>query len=470
MRQVWEPEDLLAAWTLVDADWELVANKSGATRLGFALLLKFFEIEARFPRTADEIPRVAVVYVARQVQVPAEHLASYDWSGRSITYHRVQIREAFGFREATREDETRLSTWLADEVCPVELNAERMREALWARCRHDRIEPPGRVDRIIGAAQATFEEQFCARTVARLSPVSVARLETLLGETDQASPDGDPASVFSQLKADPGRVSLETLLREIDKLHQLQAIGLPTGLFADASEKLLAAWRARAAVEYPAWMRRHPEPVRVTLLAVLCWTRTVEIIDALVELLIALVNKINTSAERRVEGELIADLKRVRGKEAILFALAEAAVDHPDDTVRQALFPVVGEATLRDLVREAKATKTVFATRVRTVLRASYSHHYRRGVPKLLSALEFRCNNTAYRPVMGALELLARSADRPNQQRHYDAAERIPVEGVVPETWHDAVLDEQGRVARIPYELCALAALRDALRRREIWA
>lgn len=51
MRQVWEPEDLLAAWTLVEADWELVANKSGATRLGFALLLKFFELEARFPRS-----------------------------------------------------------------------------------------------------------------------------------------------------------------------------------------------------------------------------------------------------------------------------------------------------------------------------------------------------------------------------------------------------------------------------------
>jgi TnpA family transposase len=275
--------------------------------------------------------------------------------------------------------------------------------------------------------------------------------------------------VFTQLKEDPGRVSLETLLREIEKLDQLRAVGLTAGLFADVSEKLLESWRARAALEYPVWMRRHPAPVRLTLLAALCWTRTVEIIDALVELLIALVNKINTGAERRVEGELIADLKRVRGKEAILFTLAEAAVDHPDETVRQALFPVVGEATLRDLVREAKATKAAFATRVRTVLRSSYSHHYRRGLPKLLAALDFRCNNTAYRPVMDALELLAHYADRPGQQRHYDADEQVPVEGVVPDAWHDAVIDEEGRVTRIPYELCALAALRDALRRREIW-
>ncbi|HEY8676883.1 MAG TPA: hypothetical protein VIO13_13100 [Candidatus Dormibacteraeota bacterium] len=50
MRREWEPEDLIACWTLVDVDWKLVANKRGATRLGFALLLKCFELEARLPQ------------------------------------------------------------------------------------------------------------------------------------------------------------------------------------------------------------------------------------------------------------------------------------------------------------------------------------------------------------------------------------------------------------------------------------
>jgi TnpA family transposase len=469
MRREWSPEDLLGAWTLVEADWELVANKSGATRLGFALLLKFFELEARFPHAAEEVPPAAVEYVAAQVQVPAEQFGAYSWLGRSITYHRHQIRTAFGFREATRADEMMLIDWLVQEVCPVEFNAEHVRETLLARCRVEQIELPGRVERIIGAAQAAFEEQFCARTVAQLSAATAARLEALVVDHDQVPLESDPVGILAQLKADPGPLGLETLLGEIEKLQQLQALGLPAGLFADVSEKLLAAWRARAAPEYAAWLRRHPTPVRLTLLAVLCWTRTVEIIDALVELLIALVNKINTGAERRVTGELIADLKRVRGKEGLLFALAEAAVDHPDDTVRQALFPVVGEATLRDLVREAKANKTAFDTRVRTVLRSSYSNHYRRGLPKLLAALTFRCNNTAYRPIMDALDLLARYADRPGQPRYYAAAEQVPVEGVVPAAWRDAVIDDQSRVARIPYELCVLAALREALRRREVW-
>ncbi|WP_211259811.1 hypothetical protein [Streptomyces violens] len=46
---------------------------------------------------------------------------------------------------------------------------------------------------------------------------------------------------------------------------------------------------------------------------------------------------------------------------------------------------------------------------------------------------------------------------------------KIPLGGVVREEWREAVVDERGRVERIPYELCVLVALRDALRRREIW-
>lgn len=60
MRREWEPEELIACWTLIQSDRVLLANKAGATRLGFALLLKFFELEARFPRDAGEIPPVAV--------------------------------------------------------------------------------------------------------------------------------------------------------------------------------------------------------------------------------------------------------------------------------------------------------------------------------------------------------------------------------------------------------------------------
>lgn len=122
MRQDWEPEDLTEDWTLLEDDMKRLRNTSGANRLGFAMLLKFFEVQARFPETVKEMPAAAVEYVAQQVKVPAEAWAAYGWQGKTVQRHRGEIRAAYGFRANTEEDQERLAEWLAAELCPVELS------------------------------------------------------------------------------------------------------------------------------------------------------------------------------------------------------------------------------------------------------------------------------------------------------------------------------------------------------------
>ena len=172
-----------------------------------------------------------------------------------------------------------------------------------------------------------------------------------------------------------------------------------------------------------------------------------------------------------MEKELIGELANVPGKRGIFTRMVDAALEHPDDTVRDAVYPVVpgGVKTLSALARELKATERAVAERVRYQLRGSYSHYYRRMLAPLLAALEFRCNNSAYRPVMDAIGLLARYAGTDSDQKVYAAGEKVPVDGVVPKAWLDGVTDDDGRMERIPYELCVLIALRDALRRREVY-
>jgi hypothetical protein len=75
MRLEWSPVDLIACWTLVGDDWDLLGNKTGATRLGFGLLLKFFELQARFPRHGGEVPKAAIDCVAEQVKVDPQWFA-----------------------------------------------------------------------------------------------------------------------------------------------------------------------------------------------------------------------------------------------------------------------------------------------------------------------------------------------------------------------------------------------------------
>jgi TnpA family transposase len=460
VRREWEPEELIASWTLLDDDWRLVGHKTGATRLGFSLILKFFAIEARFPRHAGEVPRAAVDYVAGQVKVDPALWGGYDWSGRSIERHRAQIREELGFREATRDDEEGLIEWLAAEICPVVLNDEGVRAALLARCRKLGIEPPGRLERILGGARSRFDKGFCAEVVDRLSAESIDRLEELVTGRD---------GFLVELKSDPGPLGLDTLLEEIVKLGRAKAIGLPADLLSGYSEKLVAAWRARAAACYPSDLLANPRAVRLTLLAALCWSRTSEISDALVDLLIQLVARINTRAERKVENQVSAEAMKVHGKTTKLFRIAEASIARPDETVRAVVYPVVDEVTLRRLVAEAKADEKAFKARVRMVLTSSYSGYYRRMLPQLLAALDFKCNNTAYRPVMDALDLLHTYAGVASKVKHYAAVDRVPIKGVVPDGWVEAIADPEGRVERVPYELCALVSLVDALRRREIY-
>ena len=463
MRAEWEPDELIDTWTLTGGDWDLIANKAGVTRLGFTVMLKFYEIEGRFPAYHEEVPQAAVAYLGSLVKVEPALFARYSWRGRTIEYHRSQIRRAYGTRPPTEADEDRWAQWLAQEICPTETNRNRLAAALRRRCRSEKIEPPstGQVERVVASGCRQFDDDFAATTAGRLGPAVCARLEDLLSRPN----------VLAGLKSDPGPLGLDTLLAEIGKLSTVRALGLDEAVFADASDRIVAAWRARAARMYPSDFTDCGEPGRYTLLAALCWTRQAELVDGLVELLTGLIHRINARAERRVEKELTGELANVPSKRGIFARLVDAALEHPDDTVREALYPVVpgGVKTLTALARELKATERAVAERVRYQLRGSYSHYYRRMLAPLLAALEFRCNNSAYRPVMDAIGLLARYAGADSDQKLYAAGETVPVNGVVPKAWLDGVAGDDSRVERIPYELCVLIALRDALRRREVY-
>jgi hypothetical protein len=81
--------------TLDEAEFELLANKTGATRLGFALLLKFFELEARFPRWED-VPRAAAEFMAGQVKVDPELFGEWPLLVEGTYSERAQFPQGSG--------------------------------------------------------------------------------------------------------------------------------------------------------------------------------------------------------------------------------------------------------------------------------------------------------------------------------------------------------------------------------------
>jgi len=123
----------------------------------------------------------------------------------------------------------------------------------------------------------------CTDVWHHLSPGTQTALETLLTpdgcEPHATDTDGDETStpggraLLHELRACAGRATLENLFRESAKLERIRAVALPSDLFAPAAPKVVQAYRDRAAVEAPYELRRHPEPLRLTLLAAFCQQR-----------------------------------------------------------------------------------------------------------------------------------------------------------------------------------------------------
>jgi hypothetical protein len=77
-----ELEELVEHFTLYPDESALLRNKSGATRLGFSLSLKFLLWKARFPRGRGELPDNAVrVHRRPGLACPPPILASMTGTG-----------------------------------------------------------------------------------------------------------------------------------------------------------------------------------------------------------------------------------------------------------------------------------------------------------------------------------------------------------------------------------------------------
>jgi hypothetical protein len=344
-----------------------------------------------------------------------------------------------------------------------EHNFDRLKEIVYERYKELKVEPPQakRIERIIRSAVRSADERLYRKILAQLTPEVQGKLDVLLSENTRSG----NASLLSDLKSEAGAATLESVLSEIAKLERIRALALPPDLFSRISRKRLLWCKRRIAVEDLSEIRRHPPQVRYSLLAAFCTVRAEEITDTLVELLIAVIHKMGSRAKHIVNKEVIRDIKRVQGKNRLLYEVASASLENPDESVRKVVYPVAPEQTLRDLVAEYKQGG-LYDQRIQTIMRGSYSNHYRRMVPHILKALWFHAANATSKPIISALALMRKYADK--NTAFYPEDEVIPIEGVVKPNQRELVQQGQ-KINRINYELCALPVLREKLKCKEVY-
>ena len=429
MKRLWSADELGERWSLQDVDFALLGGNPDAGKLGLACQLAFWRSQGCFPDEEANIAPAVIAHLARQVDVPVDAIENYAFRGRSSRRHRQLILDHLAVGEFDEAAEERFRTWLLTDVLPREPSPASAEAEIASWFGAERVVRPGayRLDRLTRSIRAAHDDGVLAAVTAQLNDDARVRLDGLLAD------DGTGAA-YTRLSADPGRVSLDSLLTEIDKLELVRAVGLPADLLSTFHPDLVKRFRRRASVE-TAWdLRRHSARIRLPLLAFYCVPREAEIVDGLVDLLIQITHRITVKAERRVQTELLEEAKAVRGKTGILFKVASAVTGAPDGVVRDVLFPIVNERTFEALVKEARASGSAPARSIHTVIRASYGSYYRRMMPKLLAALDFRSNNGGHRPLIDALAMI-RAAE--GNGRQYFGVEEVAIDGVVRPKWRD---------------------------------
>jgi TnpA family transposase len=466
MKRRWTTEALVEQWSLEPNDERLLFRKEKKGRLGLVAQLAFYRAYRRFPEHRNDFAPSVLAHLAEQIEASVTSLDDYRWNDRTGRRHRTRILKLLGVRPFDRPARESFQAWLITEALPREPKGDALDEWINDWLARAKVERPTtvRFDRLVRAARHAHEEGVFQRVLGRLDDGMRRRVDELLG-------DGADGCAYHRLRGDPGRVGLETFLEEAEKLRVIRALGLPADILKPFHPDLIKRYRRRAASE-SAWELRHehPERIRLVLLTFYCARREAEIVDALVELLVQITHKIARRAEKRVEKEFIAAAATlVHGKTGILYRIAEAASEHPDEIVRDVIFPVASPEIIGKLVQEYRALNG-YSEEVHSAMRGSYGSYYRRMLPKLLEVLDLRSNNAAHRPLLDAIEKLKSSLDQSTQ--YYKLSE-VAVDGVIRPKWRDLVIEEgpdgEPRVNRINYELCVLQSLREQVRCKEVW-
>ena len=158
MKQHWSLPELAECWSLAPEEVALLSGRTAVNRLGFAALLKFFQLEGYFPAGYTDIPQQALVYLAEELEIPVSVIETARFADRLLKSYRAEIRAFLGFRPATNRDATAAQRWLAQEAL-----ADQTERALlehiqgWYRQRHIEQPSPSRQTHIVQAAMQASE-------------------------------------------------------------------------------------------------------------------------------------------------------------------------------------------------------------------------------------------------------------------------------------------------------------------------
>lgn len=252
MKQKWSNQELEEQYTILPEELALLKDIREKTTPPFAILITFYRNEKRFPKSMSEIPKPLSEYICTQLGYSKKEnlIYEYDLESKTASRHRSIIREFFSFREPTLEDEKLFENWLIQEKLNLDHRYEYLEEIgiEWFHKRKIELPTEKQFERSIRSSIKTWESQLFNNIFICLDENFKIEVDTFLNISEEKTIEIKRSGTikkkqikngFALIKDDPGKVGLESVMNEVEKLDLINKITIDSELLKNYLKKYL---------------------------------------------------------------------------------------------------------------------------------------------------------------------------------------------------------------------------------------
>lgn len=447
--------------TLTSKEIEFIKTRHQSKQLLFAILFKYYQQRYDFDLDLSQVPQITIRKLALTLGV-APILNSV--SARTYGNYYALIRQYFQTAYTKKAHYQLLINWIKSALLPkYHVSSADILPLATAHLKSLGVESISHklMTRLIRFAVKEYERELFGRLYGTLSDEQEAKLNGLLLPYDGS------ISGLGLVHKDFANPALETMLRLIEQLTVLGEIDFDTGFITSLPQKSIDDYADSFTRFSPSHLKTMNDQDRCARMMLYLYKRKGEVIDRIIDVFNRISRNVIHKSEKRVVKRLISQVKKIYGKDAILFHIAEACVADPDEKIRDKIFPIASEAKLTSIIDEYKKKGPKYQSLLHQQVRSSYASYYRRMIKPLLENLTFRSNNPDHQPILDGLALIIQHFN--SQKKYFPDDEIIPLD-FLPKKWRRRITDpDSGKVRRICYEVYLLKRLSDRIRCREIW-